>query len=95
MNVYMCWHQGNFGYCCRMFDSSWMFVPELGQPDNRIHKSIPFDDLIFTNPMERMLERENEIRLNKKWNLADFIWSLLFTKFKPLTIGGRLFLANY
>ena len=94
MGVYMCWYQGNLGYCCRMFHSAWMFVPELGQSDNRIHKNVPFSDLIFTNPLERMFERQNEIRLNRGWNLADFVRSLLFAKFKPLTIGGRLFMTN-
>ena len=93
MNVYSCCYQGNLGYCCRRFNSTWMFVPELGQPDNRVHKNVPFEDLIFQNLNARNYELESELRL-AGINFIEPIRKSLTRKSRPQTMGGLLFCAE-
>lgn len=92
MNVYTCFYRGNFGYCVRRQNASWMFVPELGQTDNNVHKNVPFDHLIFINPYEESFEREYEERLRKR-TLAGFLQAVFFRKYQTYTIGGELLLS--
>ena len=93
MNVYTCWYRGNLGYGCRTRGVSWMFVPELGQPDGRVHRNLCLDDLIFKNTFERQIELnlDNELR---KFGLFRLLRTLIFPRRKPHTIGGLLFTVS-
>ncbi len=90
MNVYSCWYNGAYGYCCRKKNSNWLFVPELGQPINHIVKNIRLGELSFSNPYILDLEKQ---RHNKKLfsQLLNFIIELLYPQTKPVTVGGALF----
>ena len=90
MNVYGCWYKGNLGYCCRQHNMAWMFVPELGQTDNNIHKNIAFDDLIFKNTFARKYEEDNQSRLGQSGTIS-LLHKFLGKPYKPQTIGGMLF----
>ena len=61
MNVYPCWYLGLSGYCCRSHNLKWMFVPEMGQHNSRIHKSISLNDLVFNNAYAK----EYELKIEK------------------------------
>jgi hypothetical protein len=90
MNVYTCWHQGNLGYGVRTKAKRWMFVPEIGQPDNHIYKDLNLDNLIFVNPLDKrfeiMLEEESD-----KFSLLRLLKSLIIKSNKPRTVAGLLF----
>lgn len=90
MNVYSCFHHGNFGYGCRTGARTWMFVPELGQPDDHIYKNLSMDDLIFRNPFDRKIElnRENQLR---RFSLKKIIRWVFSPVYKPQTVCGLLF----
>lgn len=89
MNIYRCWHQGILGYGCRR-GSAWMFVPELGQPDNQIYKGLDITDLVFLNNEERLFEMKND-KLRKNRTLAGMMQSVMSVKTRTRSIGGRLF----
>jgi len=92
MNVYQCWYLGLKGYCCRSHNSRWMFVPELGQINNAIHKHIPLNDLIFNNSFAKEYELKIEENLNKiNKSPIHFIKALLFPTKKVGTVDGMLF----
>lgn len=89
MNVYRCWHRGILGYSCRR-GRGWMFVPELGQPDNRIHKNIELADLVFINKEERRFEMKNEALRNDR-TLRGWLNYLLKTRYRSRSVNGVLF----
>lgn len=89
MNIYRCWYQGILGYGCRR-GRGWMFVPELGQPDNRVHKQLDINDLVFMNNAVRRYEMQLEKRLNTR-TLSRLMETLWIGRDRPRTIGGRLF----
>jgi hypothetical protein len=92
MNVYQCWYGGMRGYCCRNYNSKWMFVPELGQTNSCIHKHISLNDLVFNNSFAKHYELKIEARLQKlKSNPFYFLKSLFFQNKKVETVGGLLF----
>ena len=92
MNVYQCWYRGLSGYCCRSYNSKWMFIPELGQIDNRIHRKIALNDLVFDNIYAKRHELEIEKKLNNfTLNPFHLLKKLFFATQKPNTIGGMLF----
>jgi hypothetical protein len=94
MNVYQCWYFGISGYCCRNYNSKWMFVPELGQINSRIHKHISIHDLVFNNDFAKQYELTIEQRVEKiRSNPLHFIKALLFPEQKANTVGGTLFAA--
>lgn len=93
MNVYPCWYNGNFGYGCRTRGRSWMFVPDLGQPDNRIYKKLALDALLFENPFDRQLELQLANR-TRKFSITGFLHALIFPGQKPRTVGGLLFTVS-
>lgn len=94
MNVYQCWYLGIRGYCCRNYNSKWMFVPELGQISSSIHKHISLNDLVFNNTFAKQYELTIELRVQKiRSNPLHFIRELLFPEKKAETIGGMLFAA--
>jgi hypothetical protein len=92
MNVYQCWYHGMKGYCCRNHNSKWMFVPELGQINSRIHKQISLNDLVFNNTHAKHYELGLERRL-QKLSISPFpiLKSLFFPGKKAETVGGLLF----
>ncbi len=92
MNVYRCWHQGIKGYGCRIRDSKWMFVPELGQPDNRTHKNLELVDLEFVNRFEKEHEMRREASLFND-PLRRFVSDLVGNQRKPVTVYGKLLLS--
>jgi hypothetical protein len=88
MNVYQCCYLGLRGYCCRSHNSRWMFVPELGQANNNIHKHISLNDLAFNN----IFAKEYELNIQQiRSNPSHFIKALLFPAKKAGTVGGLLF----
>jgi len=92
MNVYQCWYLGLSGYCCRHHNSKWMFVPELGQGNSRIHKHLSLHDLVFENSFAKQYELKIERQLQKiKSSPLHFLKSLFFSEKKPRTVGGMLF----
>lgn len=93
MNVYACWYHGNFGYGCRTRSRRWMFVPDLGQPDNRIHKNLNLDDLLFKNPFDQQFELKLE-NIIRKFSFSAILRSLIFPRRKLNTVGGLLFTAS-
>lgn len=90
MNVYSCSYKGNLGYCCRTYNRSWMFVPDLGQYDSKIYRNINLEDLIFTNPCARQFELDIEMKTENN-GLMSFLSKTLRKKYRPETIGGLLF----
>lgn len=92
MNVYQCWYRGLNGYCCRSHNAKWLFVPELGQTDKRIHKHISFSELVFHNSAARRYELGIENKMSKTQNNPlRFLLSLFSSKPQANTIGGMLF----
>ena len=92
MNVYQCWYLGLKGYCCRGHNSKWMFVPELGQTNARIHKHISLNDLVFNNSFAKQYELKIEQQLQKiTLSPLNFLKALFFSPSKPSTVGGMLF----
>ncbi|GJM04366.1 MAG: hypothetical protein DHS20C09_03570 [marine bacterium B5-7] len=92
MNVYQCWYLGLNGYCCRNHNSKWIFVPELGQGNRRIHKHLSLNDLVFDNPFAKQYELNIEKELQKiKSSPFHFLKSLIFFEKKPSTVDGMLF----
>lgn len=92
MNVYQCWYLGLKGYCCRSHNSRWMFVPEMGQISNKIHKHISLNDLVFNNTFAQEYELKVERKLKKiRSNPLNFIKSLFFQDKKTGSVGGLLF----
>jgi len=89
MNVYSCWYQGNFGYTCRFHTGKWMFVPEMGQIDNIIHKNLGLDDLTFKYDREKSYEMTNEKNYNSG-SILGFLKSIVFPRAKSQTIAGML-----
>ncbi len=95
MNVYQCWYLGLRGYCCRNHNSSWMFVPELGQSTGNIHKHISINDLVFNNSFAKEYELKIERSFEKiRNNPFSLLKSFLFPSKKMGTVGGMLFTAN-
>lgn len=90
MNVYHCCYQGITGYGFRTYGKRWMFVPELGQPDNRIYKNISLYELQFRNFFEKQFEMELERKLGL-YRLSRFFKSLISLECKPQTVSGLLF----
>ncbi|MGH8247989.1 MAG: hypothetical protein ACREUU_16325 [Gammaproteobacteria bacterium] len=93
MNVYSCWYHGNFGYSCRLYGRNWLFVPELGQPDGRIHRNLSLGDLLFRNTFEKKLEMARDQELASPW-LVRWMRDLLRPGCKLTTIGGLLFITS-
>jgi len=92
MNVYQCWYLGLNGYCCRNFNSKWIFVPELGQGHSRIHKQLSLNELVFDNPIAKQYEMKIERQFQKiKYNPLHLLKSIFFSVKKPSTVGGMLF----
>ena len=92
MNVYQCWYLGLRGYCCRNHNLKWMFVPEMGQTSNRIHKSISLNDLVFNNTFSKQYELRIENKLEKtRKNPFHLIKSILFPSKKNGSVIGMLF----
>ena len=92
MNVYQCWYRGLNGYCCRAHNSRWMFVPELGQHSNKIHKQVSLHELVFENPFAKRFELNKEYLFEKRRsNFLFFLKDLFFPMRRPNTVGGLLF----
>ena len=67
-----------------------MFVPELGQFDNKIYKNISLAELVFKNTFEKVIETKRE-EYQSHLHLLDFLKMLFLPSNKPLTVGGLLF----
>lgn len=92
MNVYQCWYLGLKGYCCRNHNSRWMFVPDMGQANNNIHKHISLNDLVFHNAFAKEYEMNLERKLNKiRSNPFNFLKALILPAKKTNSVAGMLF----
>lgn len=92
MNVYSCWYQGNFGYSCPVRQGKWIFVPELGQFDNKIYKNLVLEDLNFKYAGEKSFEKMRENRIIRNAMLIALL-ALFFPRSRPLTVAGRLLIS--
>jgi len=93
MNIYRCQHRGTSGYGCRVKPNSWLFVPDLGECDNRIHRNIPLDSLVFDN----ILELQYELSRDQGNRLARYIRSFLdlfLPISQPVTTAGLLLIPE-
>ena len=69
-----------------------MFVPEMGQISNKIHKHISLNDLVFNNTFAKEYELKIEQKLEKmSSNPLNFIKSLFFPGKTAGSVGGLLF----
>lgn len=93
MNIYRCWYQGLRGYSCRIRDRRWMFVPDIGQPDNRICRDLNLTDLEFTNKYEKRFELDYESSMTKSQTL-NLIRLLTGRNKQPATVCGQLLLPD-
>jgi hypothetical protein len=71
VNIYSCWYGGVFGYCCRSYKRSWMFVPESGQFRDKISENLILNDLVFKNKQEKLNEVEFEKNSNDSANVKN------------------------
>lgn len=92
MNVYRCWHRGILGYGCRR-GRGWMFVPELGQPDNRIYKHLALTELVFRNRHEWRFEMKKEDQ-RKGNSFSRLIRQFLAQRSRPHSVNGTLFTTH-
>ena len=92
MNVYNCFYRGNIGYSCRMRGRNWMFVPDFGQPDRRVHRGLALDDLVFADPRAKAWERSRETR--RRIGLEAVRNLLLGGSEESRSVGGMLFTAG-
>jgi len=70
-----------------------MFVPEMGQFDNIIHKNLRLDDLIFKNAGEKAHEMLKESSKNHL-SLIEFLRTIFFARSKSHTIAGMLLTSS-
>ena len=95
MNVYPCRYRGIAGFGCKDYKQCWMFVPDMGQLSNRIHRNLELDELEFTN------ELAYEYELGLKQNESPFLQRLKrAARFfgitgKAMTVEGQLLAAVY
>ncbi len=95
MNVYPCRYRGIAGFGCKDYKQRWMFVPDIGQLSNRIHRNLELDDLEFRNA----LAYEYELGLQR--NESPFLLGLKrVTRLhgmtgKAMTVEGQLLAAAY
>jgi len=91
MNVYSCCYQGNLGYSCRVRGRNWMFVPEFGQPDGRVHRGVSLHELVFADPRAKAWELGRDAR--RPGGLRGLM-NLLGGSEEPRSVGGMLFTAG-
>lgn len=86
MDVYACWYQKCFGYACRLDSGRWMFVPDLGQPDQNVYKELHLDELVFKNTEEKRFEQASRASSS----LLGRVRGLVFPRYRAQSIAGRL-----
>lgn len=91
MNVYNCCYRGNIGYSCRLRGRRWMFVPETGQVDRRIHRDVTLSELIFADPRAKSWEMNRERR---RRGALPWLKSVLGGSEESRSVGGMLFTAG-
>ena len=70
----------------------WLFIPDLGQLSDRIHKHVAIEDLIFANPFAKSYELSAELARTGFMNkLLLLCRNLLFPVRRSATVGGLLF----
>jgi len=67
-----------------------MFVPELGQPDNRVYKELELAELVFRNRYEWRFELKNEEQHNGN-SFARLLRQFLPQRSRPHSVNGTLF----
>lgn len=87
MNVYSCCYRGTIGYSCRTRGRNWMFVPEFGQPDTRVHRGVALDDLVFADPRAKSWELGRDARGSSLLRMLN----LLGGREESRSVGGMLF----
>ncbi|HEY7841930.1 MAG TPA: hypothetical protein VIC61_10205 [Gammaproteobacteria bacterium] len=90
MNVYNCLYRGTIGYSCRTRGRNWMFVPEMGQADRRVHRGVSLHELVFADPRAKSWE------MNRDARRAGFGWvrNLLGGREESRSVSGMLFTAG-
>ena len=80
MNVYNCCFHGK----------NWMFVPEMGQTNNRVIRNITILDLQFYNLHEKEYELtyENQLVLHMT---VKILKALMLPVYRSQTVSGHLF----
>ncbi len=93
MNIYRCRYLDTTGYSCRIRHRNWLFVPDLGQTDNRIRKNIRLGDLAFENSFEL------EYELSREYKSIFGVWvrslfNRMFSLSRPVTTAGHLLIPE-
>jgi hypothetical protein len=91
MNVYNCLYRGTIGYSCRTRGRNWMFVPEMGQADRRVHRGVSLHELVFADPRAKSWELSREER---RPGGLHWVRNLLGGSEEPRSVGGMLFTAG-
>lgn len=92
MNIYRCWYHGTCGFAGKLDRENWLFVPDLGQADNLIHRRIGLSELVFRNRFE--YEYELELQSGPRFPIVRFLMSFIFPTEQIHTTAGMLFLAQ-
>ena len=90
MGVYSCWYKEIFGYACLLESGNWIFVPDLGQPDQNVYRNLELDELIFTSPDEH----RSALNSSTPVSLLERFKSMVFPGFKPRSVAGRLLIRS-
>jgi len=93
MNLYHCWYQGIPGQCCKQQQHGWLFVPESGQVNNRMHRNLKLSDLVFRNRSEYRHELEQS-RTSTASGLGKYLRRSHYLSSQAVTVGGRLFMPG-
>ena len=86
MGVYSCWYREIFGYACLLESGNWIFVPDMGQPDQNVYRNLTLNDLIFTNSDEHRSAMSSTLPLS----LLERVRAIVFPGFRPKSVAGRL-----
>ena len=95
MNVYACRYRGIVGFGCKDHKQSWMFVPDMGQLSDRIHRNLKLDDLQFADEMAYEFELDLERNASSFLNGIKRAFQLVNKAGTASTVEGQLLAANY
>lgn len=95
MNVYPCRYRGIAGFGCKDHKLRWMFVPDMGQLSNRIHRNLTLDDLQFVNEQAYEFELRLEKKASSLFNGIKWLTQLLSKAGRAATVEGQLLAAGY
>ena len=93
MNIYRCYYKGISGFASKMHRSTWMFVPDLGEVDNKIRRNLLLSDLVFK--YRHQYDYEMNLPYTERLSLRQLLRKLLFTSKPAHTTAGMLLLPQH